>query len=62
MEDEFTSKMHADMLGWSQEDARLLDVWVEIRRGANKYDVCKKYGITEKYYDESIEAAIKRCL
>ena len=61
MKDEFTLEMHAEMLGWSQENAKLIEVWVEIRRGAKKSDVCKKYGISEKYYDENIEAAFERC-
>lgn len=61
MKDEFTTKMHADMLGWSQEDAILIDVWVDIRRGIPKIDACKKTGITEDFYEANIEGAKKRC-
>ena len=61
MKDEFTTKMHADMLGWSQEDTRLIEIWTDIRAGEKKSDVCKKYGISEEYYDENIEAALERC-
>ena len=61
MTDEFTTKMHADMLGWSQEDACLIEIWVRIRSGEKKSDLCKEHGISEDYYDENIEAAFERC-
>ena len=61
MKDEFTDAMHADMMGWSQEDIVLIVTYVFIRRGCTKGDACKKSGITEVYYDENIDAVMKRC-
>ena len=61
MKDEFTTKMHADMLGWSQEDAILIDVWVDILKGISKEEACKKAGITVDYYDANIDGEKKRC-
>ena len=40
MKDEFTTAMHADMLGWSQEDAMLIETWVKIRHGMPKEEAC----------------------
>lgn len=62
MKDEFTSVMHADMLGWSQEDTKLLIVYVIIRRGVPKEEACKQAGIDVDDYDKNIEDAKKRCL
>ncbi len=62
MNDDFTANMHADMLGWSQEDTVLICVYVAIRKGIPKYEACQKYGISEDYYDEKIEQAKERCL
>jgi hypothetical protein len=59
--DEFTTLMHADMLGWSHEDAILIEIWARIRSGEKKSDLCKEHCITEEYYDENIEAAFERC-
>ena len=61
MKDEFTAKMHADMLGWSQEDTVLIEVFVTIRKGVSKPEACQKYGISKDYYDENIEQAKERC-
>jgi hypothetical protein len=61
MKDEFTTAMHADMLGWSQEDAVLIETWVKIRHGMPKEEACRKAGITIEYYDANIEEAWKRC-
>ena len=61
MKDEFTTAMHADMLGWSQEDAMLIETWVEIRHGMPKEEACRKAGMTCEYYDANIEEAWKRC-
>ena len=54
MKDEFTNKMHADMLGWSQEDAILIDAYTYIHKGLSKSEACKFCGISEDYYDENI--------
>ena len=62
MKDEFTAAMHADMLGWSQEDSILLDVYTDIHRGTTKEIACEKAGISIAYYDDNIEQAKKRCL
>ena len=62
MKDKFTSVMHADMLGWSQEDTKLLIVYVNIRRGVPKEEACKQAGIDVDDYDKNIEDAKKRCL
>ena len=62
MKDEFTSVMHADMLGWSQEDTKLLIVYVNIRRGVPKEEACKQAGVDVDYYDKNIEDAKKRCI
>ena len=51
MKDEFTTAMHADMLGWSQEDAMLIETWVKIRHGMPKEEACRKAGISIEYYD-----------
>ncbi len=61
MKDEFTTAMHAEMLGWSQEDAKLLDVYANIRNGISKIEACKQFEITVEYYDDNIEGAMKRC-
>ena len=61
MKDELTAKMHAEMLGWSQEDTVLIEVFVTIRKGVPKAEACHKYGISEDYYDENIEQAKERC-
>ena len=61
MKDEFTAKMHADMLGWSQEDTVLICVYTAIRKGVPKHEACQKYGIPEDYYDKNIEQAKERC-
>lgn len=61
MKDEFTTAMHADMLGWSQEDAVLIETWVKTRRGMPKEEACRKAGITVEHYDANIEQAWKRC-
>lgn len=61
MKDEFTSVMHADMLGWSQEDAVLIDAYTCILNGLRKSEACKRCGISEDYYDENIEQAKNRC-
>jgi len=57
MKDEFTTKMHADMLGWSQEDAILIDAYTYIHKGLSKSEACILCGISEDYYDEKIEQA-----
>lgn len=61
MKDEFTTAMHADMLGWSQKDAKLLSVYVHIRRGVSTEEACKQAGIDVDYYQKNIEGAKKRC-
>ncbi len=62
MKDEFASVMHADMLGWSQEDTKLFGVYVNIRRGVPKEETCKQAGIDVDDYDKNIEDAKKQCL
>ena len=62
MKDEFASVMHADMLGWSQEDTKLLIVYVNIRCGVPKEEACKQAGIDVDDYDKNIEDAKKQCL
>ena len=54
MKDEFTTKMHAELLGWSQS-------YAQIKKGLDKADVCEKHGFSVKYYEDNIEAAKKRC-
>ena len=61
MKEEFTTAMHADMLGWSQEDAILIEIWAKIRCGMSKEEACRNAGITVEYYDANIEEAWKRC-
>lgn len=61
MKEEFTTAMYADMLGWSQEDAVLIETWVEIRHGVSKEEACGQAGISIEYYDANIEEAWKRC-
>ncbi len=61
MKDEFTTAMHADMLGWSKEDTSLMSIYARILKGYDQSEACKKYGITEEFYDDNIEAALKRC-
>lgn len=62
MKDEFTTAMHAEMLGWSQEDAMLIESYAQILRGLDKAEVCIKHGFTVEYYDGNIEEALKRCV
>lgn len=61
MKDEFTNKMHADMLGWSQQDVVLIDAYTYIHKGLSKSEACKLCGISEDYYDENIEQVKIRC-
>ena len=61
MKEEFTLKMHADMLGWSKKDTVLLEIYSLILSGVNKSTACVKHNIDVKYYDENINEAIKRC-
>lgn len=61
MKDEFTTAMHADMLGWSQEDAKLIEIYSMLRHGYNKWKACKEHNITVEYYEKNIEEAKKRC-
>lgn len=61
MKDEFTTLMHADMLGWSKEDAMLIEAYAQIRGGGDKAEVCIQHGFSTEYYDENIEGAKKRC-
>lgn len=61
MKDEFTTMMHAEMLGWSKEDAMLIDCWSQIRSGMSKAEVCERHGFSVEYYDANIEGALKRC-
>lgn len=62
MKDEFTTMMHAELLGWSQEDAMLIESYAQIQKGLDKVDVCRNHGFSVKYYEDNIEAAKKRCL
>lgn len=62
MKDEFTSLMHADMLGWSKEDSMLIESYAQIHKGMDKAEVCRSHGISVEYYDTNIEEAKKRCL
>ena len=39
MKDEFTTKMHAELLGWSQEDAMLIESYAQIKKGLDKAKV-----------------------
>ncbi|MBQ9667568.1 MAG: hypothetical protein IJV45_02320 [Prevotella sp.] len=61
MKDEFTTMMHADMLGWSKENAMLIESYAQILKGIDKAEVCRKHGFTVEYYDANIEGALKRC-
>jgi len=60
MKDEFTTLMHADMLGWSKEDAMLIESYAQILRGLDKAEVCRKHGFSIEYYDANIEEAKKK--
>ena len=62
MKDEFTTLMHADMLGWSKEDAMLIESYAQILRGLDKAEVCRRHGFSVEYYDANIEKAKKRCV
>ncbi len=44
MKDEFTTKMHAELLGWSQEDAMLIESFAQIRKGWIKMTSAKNMG------------------
>lgn len=62
MKDEFTTLMHADMLGWSKEDAMLIESYAQILRGLDKAEFCRRHGFSVEYYDANIEEAKKRCV
>ena len=55
MKDEFTTLMHADMLGWSKEDSMLIESYAQILRGMDKAEVCRRHGFSVEYYDANIE-------
>jgi hypothetical protein len=62
MKDEFTTLMHTDMLGWSKEDAMLIESYAQILSGLDKAEVCKRRGFSVEYYDANIEEAKRRCI
>lgn len=62
MKDEFTTLMHPEMLGWSLEDAILIESYSQILNGKDKAEVCRLHGFSVEYYDANIDQAIKRCL
>ena len=61
MKEEFTLRMHANMLGWSKEDTVLLEVYSLILGGMKKISACRLHNVEVKYYDDNIGDAIKRC-
>ena len=61
MKDEFTTMMHADMLGWSKEDAMLIEPYAQILKGRDKVEVCREHGFSVEYYEANIEGALKHC-
>ena len=62
MKEEFTTVMHANMLGWSVSDAKLIEAYSKIKSGKSKRAVCKSLDISVEYYDANIDSAKKRCL
>ena len=62
MKEEFTTLMHADMLGWSVDDAKLIDAYAKIKSGKSKRTVCKSLDISVDYYDANIDSAKKHSL
>ncbi len=57
MEEEFTTKMHAELLDReiTSYDLNIMGAYGAIARGINKQDALVKYKLTEEEYDNNIE-------
>lgn len=60
MKEEFTTKMHSELLGdeVSDLDLRLMGVYGATGRGVPFNEALKKYNITKDIYDENIERVL----
>lgn len=60
MKEEFTTAMHAELLGEeiSLYDLRVLSVYGAMTRGFNKTAALAKYKLTEEEYDNNIERVL----
>lgn len=53
--------LHADMLGLSNRDIRILSAYSRILQGTSKNDALSLYGITKEEYDRNIERVLSEC-
>lgn len=60
MEEEFTTKMHAELLGteMSDEELRTADVYGAIRRGESLEKALKRNRMTKKEYEKNLKSYI----
>jgi len=60
MTDEFTTKMHAELLGDEipYEDLLILAVYGATQRGISLEEALKKYGISKEEYENNIDRAL----
>ena len=56
MPDELTTEMHWEFMQgeMSQEDFLVMAVVGAMKRGASKADALKKFGLSERYFDENV--------
>ena len=53
--------LHGDMLGLSNRDIRILGAYSAILNGSTLKYAMKKFGITEKEYNENINRVLNEC-
>lgn len=60
MKDEFTTKMHLELLGdeFEELDLYIMGVYGAINRGCPKKDALAKYNIDEETYDNNIRRVL----
>jgi uncharacterized protein YkwD len=59
--EELTTAMHAEFMEGeiSAKDMKIMGVYGAIGAGSSKSDALKKYGISEKEYNENIKRVLK---
>lgn len=60
MQEELTTKMHAEFIGddISDLDLRIMAVYGAISRGTEKESALREYGLTEQEYNENIDRVL----
>lgn len=60
MKEEFTTKMHEELIGKEicHADLKIMGVFGAIKRGISIKDACDKYGMTVKFYNDNYKSVI----